>query len=132
MAKVATIDEAKDVRDKAEAVRRYAKTAGESLELQNACAEIKLRAERRAGDLLGVMEKNKGAAHPTRSHDATTLSDLNITKSQSSRWQTEASVPDAIFEEFLEAANAAEVESEGSVDSGGVRVTGPWVRGFGG
>ena len=38
-----TIDEIKDIRDKAEALRLYAKQAGESLEMQNSVAEIKLR-----------------------------------------------------------------------------------------
>lgn len=48
-----SIDEVKDVRDKAEALRLYMKQAGESLEMQNAVAEIKLRAERRAGLPVG-------------------------------------------------------------------------------
>ena len=61
--------------------------AGESFEAQQDCAEIKLRAERRAGELLAVMEKSWGNQH-ARSHDATKLTDLDITKSQSSRWQT--------------------------------------------
>src|SRR6516162_6629474 len=39
-----TVDEVKDVRDKAEALRLYMQQAGESLEMQNAVAEIKLRA----------------------------------------------------------------------------------------
>jgi hypothetical protein len=35
------------------AMRAYAKQAGDSSEMQNMCAEIKLRAERRGGELLG-------------------------------------------------------------------------------
>ena len=55
---------------------------------------LKLRAERRAGELLAEMPKAKGAATPkdTRSHDATALDDIGITKSDSSRWQAEAKV----------------------------------------
>jgi len=59
--------------------------------------EIRMRAEIRAGELLREMEKNKGAQgsgsnqHQVRSPDATapppTLSDLGVTKTQSSRWQ---------------------------------------------
>jgi len=52
LAHAKTLDEVKDIRDKAEALRLYTKQAGEGLEMQNWCAEIKLRAERRAGELL--------------------------------------------------------------------------------
>lgn len=91
-------------------LRQYAKQAGESLENQNMIAEIKLRAERRAGELIKEMPKATGAmgnpngqgAPIVRSHDETaqppTLNDLGITKSQSSRWQSIASVPEEVFE----------------------------------
>ena len=63
-------------------------------------AELRIRAERKAGELLARMEKNAGAKgsgsnqHEVRSHDATTptLSDLGINKHQSSRWQLMAKV----------------------------------------
>ena len=55
------IDEVKEVRDKAEALRAYAKQSNESLEMQNQCAEIKIRAERRAGELLKDQKKATGA-----------------------------------------------------------------------
>jgi len=53
------VDEAKKIRDRAEAVRTYAKLAGD-LDMQNMAAEIRIRAERRAGQLLLEMEKNPG------------------------------------------------------------------------
>ena len=114
LALATNIDEVKDIRDKAEALRIYVKQAGESLEMQNQCAEIKIRAERRAGELL-PKDKNKGAAngspgpgrgHKTQSHDVTTftppkLSDLGISKMQSSRWQEIASIPEEDFEAHI-------------------------------
>lgn len=117
-----SIDDVKEIRDKAEALRQYAKQAGESLENQNMIAEIKLRAERRAGELIGEMPKNTGgwSEKNLRSHDDTarsvpTLSDLGITKMQSSRWQSIASLPEEVFEaEIVEAkAKAMELTSSG-------------------
>jgi hypothetical protein len=52
--------------------------------------EIKVRAERRAGEMLAEMPKHNSAARAgwkTQSQSATTLEDLGINKSQSSRWQ---------------------------------------------
>ena len=59
--------------------------------------EIKLRAERRAGELLRVMERQKqGGDRKSNSHDdsliSPSLSDLGITWSQSSRWQKIAAI----------------------------------------
>lgn len=106
-----SIHEVKTIRDKAAAVKLYLQQAGEGLEAQNAAAEIKLRAERRAGELLSSVEKN-GGGRPSgnRSHAATsfpTLDEIGITKSQSSRWQAEASIPEDAFDEHVESFKAA-------------------------
>jgi hypothetical protein len=104
----ATIDEVKKIRDKAEALRQYAKQSRLSLDMQNRCAEIRIRAERRAGDMLKEMEKHPPGPIPVkdRLHDATNLpprlDDLGISKSQSSRWQAIASIPEEDFEERVE------------------------------
>lgn len=97
-----TVDELKDIRDKAEAVRAYAKQAGLGLEVQNDAAVIRLRAERRAGEMLAEMEKQHGGhAAKARSQPATevppSLADLGVEKTQSSRWQAAASVPEDEF-----------------------------------
>lgn len=97
LAEARTVDEVKDVRDKAEALRLYMKQAGHGLEMQNDVAEIKLRAERRAGELLSESIEHGGKP---KSH-AVTLADLGMSKMQSSRWQAEASVPEADFERHI-------------------------------
>jgi hypothetical protein len=109
------VDEAKKIRDKAEAVRTYAKLAGD-LEMQNMAAEIRIRAERRAGQLLFEMEKNhgtRGAGRPrkdgtrvTWSHSSTAyppkLEEIGISKDQSAKWQKIALlVDDATFDKSL-------------------------------
>ena len=101
----ASIDEVKVIRDKAEAMRLYVKQAGESLVMQNHCAEIKVRAERKAGEMLLVTEKNKGTrlggniVQPP--DDSPRLDDLGISKMQSFRWQLMASIPESIFEDHV-------------------------------
>lgn len=115
LAEARTIDEVKDVRDKAEAARLYAKQAGLGLEMQNHCAEIKIRAERKAGELLAEMPKQDGGdAARTRLHHATEsppkLEDLGITKVQSHRWQQVASVPEPVFEQHVAKAKEANQE----------------------
>lgn len=102
LAEARSVDEVKDVRDKAEALRLYMKQAGHGLEMQNDVAEIKLRAERRAGELLGEMDLRTGF------HDGTLPLPDGIDKMQSHRWQREASVPEERFEQYL-----AETREEG-------------------
>src|SRR4051794_7173410 len=104
------VDEVKGIRDKARAIEVYARQA-RNVEAERQACEIRLRAERRCGQMLRDMEKAKGAqgnpggrgAPFVRSHDetaqpVTTLSDLGISKTQSSRWQKLAAIPDSEFE----------------------------------
>ncbi len=95
-----SINEVKNIRDKAEALRAYAKQAGMTLEMQNECAEIKLRAERRAGEMLVEMVR---PGNPQFFHDEriVSLKDLAIGESQSHRWQLEATIPEGLFEQYI-------------------------------
>ncbi len=100
------IDEVKNIRDKAEALRAYAKQAGESLEMQNTCAEIKLRAERKAGELLSEQVREpRETDRVLMSDDMTSkkpkLLDLGISRNQSSSWQKIADIPEAKFEQHI-------------------------------
>lgn len=104
------VDEVKDIRDKAMAIQMYAKQA-KNIDAERHASEIRVRAERRCGELLAEMPKAKGAAgNPggqgakiVQSPNGTTqtLSDLGISKRQSSEWQKLAAVPEAQFEESL-------------------------------
>ena len=79
--------------------------------------EIKVRAERRAGEMLRGMEKHKGGDPARLSHDVmgvdrpATLSELGIHRNDSSRWQALAAMPD----EHFETAVATAKESAGQV-----------------
>jgi hypothetical protein len=102
LSSVKTLDDVLKIRDQAEALRVYVKAASNSLDAANAAAEVKLRAERKAGEMLAAMEKNEGnkfggnATLPPPS-----LDDLGIDKMQSSRWQREAAVDEYDFLEYI-------------------------------
>lgn len=108
------VDEVKDIRDKAEAMAAYARQAKDT-ELVQWATEIKVRAERRAGQMLAEMPKASGSAGlgrpkiggntvvPPKSTDKT-LADIGITKNESSRWQKLAAVSEEQFEHAVAAA----------------------------
>jgi hypothetical protein len=77
-------------------------------EAERLACEIRLRSERKAGELLAADEKNSGGvpSEPPRAAQGVPpkkLADLGISKSQSSRWQQPAAVPEAQFEAVLAA-----------------------------
>ena len=107
LASAKNLDDVLRIRDQAEALRIYIKAASDSLQAANAAAEIKLRAERRAGELLAGMEK------PLNQHDKVagnsvlpaTLESVGVSKMQSSRWQKEAKVDEDVFEGYIRECN---------------------------
>ena len=116
IAEARTLDELKNIRDKAEAVRKYAEAAGLGLEIQNQAAEMKLRAERRAGSMLSKLKLHGGDRREETATDRVTLEEIGISKDQSSRWQLAASVPEKAFERFLEEAQ----QEQGEVTTAGL------------
>jgi hypothetical protein len=102
LAQAKSLDDVKGIRDKAEAVRIYWKQAGESLEAQNEAAEIRILAERRAGQILSE-NVNRGRPKKNGSTMEPLLKAAGISNKQSHRWQREASVPDDIFAAHLAA-----------------------------
>jgi hypothetical protein len=100
------VDEVKDIRDRALAFEIYSRQAM-NVEAERQACEIRLRAERKAGSLLKEMKKAKASGsnqHEERSHSTTApprLSDLGITKDQSSQWQKLADVPQEDFDAAL-------------------------------
>jgi N6-adenosine-specific RNA methylase IME4 len=105
-----TIEDVVSVADVAEAARIYAKRARMALPLQNKAAEIKLKAERKAGEMLRQMDK--AANHRS---SCSTLPQLGISRTQSSRWQRAAIVPESEFAGYVVSANDAgrEITSAG-------------------
>jgi hypothetical protein len=112
------VDEAKEIRQRAVALAAYAKQAN-NLELERKVCEIRLRAERRCGELIKELKAtgelreggngrnqhseqlSNGATVPER----TTLESLGITRTQSSDWQQLAELPLEDFEIALVVCN---------------------------
>jgi hypothetical protein len=107
IAKAARVDEVKSIRDKAMAMALYMKQA-KNFDAEYTAQKIRIRAERKAGQLLREMKNAKGGNPnlPNRSKTVTgwepkTLAKLGITKNQSSDWQKLARMPDADFEKAM-------------------------------
>lgn len=113
LAKSRDLDEVKDVADRAKAIALYMRTRGASLESQNDAAEIRLRAERRLGELTREQPKAAGArgtgANQHRGAVATsdrtsvpTLKSQGIDKRDAAKWQQLAAIPEKKFDRFVE------------------------------
>ncbi len=105
-------DEVKMVRDQAEAIRVYAFQA-KNIEAERQAAEIRIRAERRWGQLYRDSEKPRGGDRGNQhtggkvpQDDLATLDDMAVSKNQSSRWQQLADSSDKNFEKALNKAGA--------------------------
>lgn len=92
-------------------VDAYARQAKDS-ELIQYATEIKVRAERRCGELLAKTEKKRGAAgigtSAVQRDDRTppTLDEMGLTKNESSRYQQLAAMPAEHFETAVATAKA--------------------------
>jgi phage N-6-adenine-methyltransferase len=122
-----SVDELAEIVNMAEAYRYALKQAKEAPEVVNAATEIKIRAERRAGEFLKNMHKNtgqlkRGPQLPQSTGTTTaTLAEMGITKDQSSKWQRLASIPEEQFEENIETIkDRVELLSTKKVLSGGL------------
>ena len=107
LAECKAVDEVKDWRDKAQALQAYAKQA-KNKQLEVDAAEIRIRAERRLGQMLADTPKNTGAAGvgpiavvSVDSNSPPTLGEMGISRDLSSRAQAIASIPEDEFEATL-------------------------------
>ena len=112
LAEAKSTDEVKDVRDKAEAIRLYGRQA-KNKQLEIDATEIRIRAERRLGQMLSEQKESGGFAKGSQGRFKTisptggseeeppvppTLAEVGISKKLSSRAQKIAAVPEAEFE----------------------------------
>ena len=129
IAKARTVDVAKSIRNKAEAIRIYARQA-KNKELEIDAAEIRIRAERRLGQMLkeqkttvGFQAGARGFAGPGRGNKnglrkeksvlPPTLADAGVDWKLSAHAQKLADIPDVTFEQKLAERRAREMATVG-------------------
>lgn len=108
LAQACKVDEVKRIRDKAEAIRAYAHMAGDS-KLEQDAAEIRIRAERRLGEMTAALKQEGALTSGPKPRIGTKkepiqkmkLADLGIDKKLSARAQKISSIPDRAFEKMV-------------------------------
>jgi hypothetical protein len=126
VAEAVSIDEAKAFRDKGDAMRAYARQAkNKQLEVQ--AAEIRIRAERRIGELMAAQREAGLMATGGQPHQATglqknpvaappTLAEVGIDKNLADRARKYAAIPEKEFNGIVD-------EWKGRVEAESARVT---------
>lgn len=100
----ARIDEVKDFRDKAEAIKAYARQA-KNMEIERQAAEIRMRAERRWGQLYEPDKGGRPSGNRSSQSTGLTLNDMGVSKDQSALWQKAGKVSDEDVAEYVEQVN---------------------------
>ncbi len=115
LAEARTLDDVKRILDIAEAARTYARAAKLGLDAANYATEIKLRAERKAGDLLAQLDRDRGGDRHSSTFQPGILSEYSAVLTENEiapvtahRWQTVATIPEEVFEQHI-----AETKADG-------------------
>lgn len=111
-----SLDEVKQIINIAEAAKVYVRAAKLGLEAANHAAEIKLRAERKAGEMLKQLERAP-EGRPQKlnqpeivSEYRTVLTESNTAPTTAHRYETVAAMPEEVFEQHIAEVKNAEVE----------------------
>lgn len=100
-----TVDEAKEIRDRALAFEVYARQA-KNIEAERRACEVRLRAERKCGQLDKQRDKPRGRRTDLLPEGKEvggppTLRDLGVSDKQAHNWRKLAAVPQELFEDAL-------------------------------
>jgi len=109
LATARTLDDFTAVRSMAQLAEEYARAQKLGDEAERHAREIRLRAARKAGEVLLKMREDGGRRRRGIRHDLVrdesmlppTLDDLGISSAQSWRWQRLALVPDDVFDDHV-------------------------------
>lgn len=108
---IRSIEDGVSYLNKLESVAIWVMKEKKDAELSNLVAEQKLRTQRILGGLLKEADKNKGAAekgwkNAVPDNDRVSLSEVGVSKNQSSAFQHIADIPEETFENFIEEKKA--------------------------
>jgi hypothetical protein len=119
LAQAKSVADAKQIRDQAAAIEYYLRQQLGAQDASLYAAELKVRSERRLGELLG--EQKPKQSRP-RLHDGTLGNGKTlppeVTKVQSHRWQKVAKVPEDKFEQYV--ANAVANKERADLTTTGI------------
>lgn len=121
LAEAVTVDEVRNIRTVAAAAETYTRQRKLSLEAQNHASELRVRAERRLGELLDEGQRSGVLAprhRPTEVSTATTLPELGLSRDDASKFKALAAVPETEFESYI----ADTKESGERITSSGARM----------
>jgi hypothetical protein len=121
LAEARSVDEVKDIRDRSIAMKLYAKQA-KNKQLEADAAEIRLRAERRLGEMMKEQPKASGGEHGGRkpkdgirknpSNAKATLSEAGIDKNLANRSRKAAAMSEEKFERQIQEGREAIITPE--------------------
>ena len=106
-----SVDEVKDIRDKAIALEVYARQA-KNFDAERKCATVRVRAERQCGILLSQTEKAKGGwaaknesctSEMVEQDKPKTITEMGLTHKESAQFQKLAAIEEDVFEERIQA-----------------------------
>jgi N6-adenosine-specific RNA methylase IME4 len=112
LAEAKTLEDIKQIKDIAVAVRAYAQAKGLGIEMKNEASEIEIRAIREMGRLIQEKQEKGEIARQGQSYgngscttpeheQPGTLTEIGVTRKESSTSKNLASIPDLKFEEIL-------------------------------
>lgn len=109
LAEAKSVDDVKDIRDRSEAMRAYAKQA-KNKQLEVDAGEIRIRAERRLGEMIAAQRETVGLSEGGRPSKTgsqqnpvslPTLAEAGIDKNLADRARKLAAIPEAEFTEIV-------------------------------
>lgn len=101
LAKSKSVDEVRDVADKAKAIGLYLRTKNASIDAQNDAIEIRIRAERRIGELLEGIKQVRGPRDRRGEGKMAKLKSLGIKTTEAIRCSSLALIPEERLDYYL-------------------------------